>query len=389
MKVAAVIPVYNGMPYIKQTLEALLNQTTPLQEIIVVDDASTDGTLNMLLQIQRESEIPIIIRSHELNKGVSVSRNEGIRCSNSEWILFMDADDVAVPTLLETHIRNLLLRQELTDYRWVLAHSAYQQIDENGKRLEGTHRFRQVGPEEILGYQFIRNHVYLSGTLVEKQAVLDVGGFNVNLAYSEDWDLWLKLARIGGYVYTDDLLFFVRRHASNASSLIRRMVNGEQNVLQQYTLEEIREAIFRRQLPEVKNAVDYAELLFRLNYLNESKLMLEDLLRRNIAMPDAVFMLGNCYLKQGNYAKARDAYESVLKDTPNHGAALNNKAAVDMLLGELAVTRSDLERALELHPGYIDAEHNIKRLGQHGIPLADELRFTSRPLRAQLLRYRG
>ncbi len=106
----------------------------------------------------------------------------------------------------------------------------------------------QVGPGEILGYQLTRNYILTSGVLIKKDYFLKTGGFNEEIRYFEDWDLWLRLARYGGFAYVDEPLVKIRRHGSNLSSKIGKMLGAERAVLKQYSIDFIKNAIFKRKL---------------------------------------------------------------------------------------------------------------------------------------------
>lgn len=96
IKVSVVIPVYNGEKYISSTLESLLNQDFDNYEIVIVNDGSTDNTLNEIKKIieKRTNRGKIVRLINQENYGVSVARNKGLRNSNGKYIMFFDSDDL-------------------------------------------------------------------------------------------------------------------------------------------------------------------------------------------------------------------------------------------------------------------------------------------------------
>src|SRR5690606_11996704 len=102
---------------------------------------------------------------------------------------------------------------------------------------------------EILGYLFVRNPIIsTSGVLVRREYFLRTGGFDPTLRHSEDWELWLRLAKLGGFAYLDEPLVKIRRHKSNTSGKVRLMLESERKVLRRYDFNIIKEAIMQRDL---------------------------------------------------------------------------------------------------------------------------------------------
>src|SRR6478735_1139624 len=103
---SVVIPVFNKETFIEKTIKSVLEQTFDDFEIIVVNDFSTDGSLDIVSKIDSDK---IKVIQHDKNKGLSATRNTGIRNSNSNYIAFLDADDIWKPTFLEK-IHSLILQ---------------------------------------------------------------------------------------------------------------------------------------------------------------------------------------------------------------------------------------------------------------------------------------
>lgn len=101
-KVSVIIPVYNCDEYIGTTLESVINQDFDSYEIIVIDDGSTDNSLEIINATLNDCEVPYKV-VHQENGGVSVARNHGINISNGEYLVFVDADDY----ITENHLSEL------------------------------------------------------------------------------------------------------------------------------------------------------------------------------------------------------------------------------------------------------------------------------------------
>lgn len=110
IKVSVIIPAYNAEKYIKMTVESIINQTLKEIEVIIINDGSTDNTLSIINELEKKDDRIIIINNE--NKGVSYSRNIGIKKSRGEYLAFIDADDwIEKNYLKDTY--NIAEKQEL------------------------------------------------------------------------------------------------------------------------------------------------------------------------------------------------------------------------------------------------------------------------------------
>lgn len=101
MKVSVIVPVYNSELYLKDCLDSLVNQTLKDLEIIIVDDASTDKSLKIIMEYKNKYPNIIKVFQNEQNKGQGASRNVGLSLATGEYIGFLDSDDYVIPTMYE------------------------------------------------------------------------------------------------------------------------------------------------------------------------------------------------------------------------------------------------------------------------------------------------
>lgn len=386
--ISCIIPSHNSQDYISKTVDSLINQTIKPLEIILVNDASTDNTLDVLRQMEVKHPNIIKVIDLETNNGPSYARNFGVENSKGEYILFLDSDDIAEPFLIEKYLFKLNeLNKKEDDY--ILCFSGYIQVNEKDEEISDVVRGIQVEPEEILGYQLTRNYIIsTSGVLTKKDYFLKTGGFNEEIRYSEDWDLWLRLARHGGFAYVDEPLVKIRRHGSNLSSKIGKMLRAERVVLKQYSIDFIKNAIFKRKLSFERNVVDFVSVLFRLDYWEEGFTELKSLLDQGYDFYNLYFYIGLYYLQHKNVDKALEYFIKTINTKENHGAALNNIGAIYLYNGEVKLAKQYLKLAIEYFPSYIDASHNLGLLNKTSLSLED-LKFTWRELREVLTKYTG
>ena len=190
MKISAVIPLYNKAPYIKRAIESILDQTIKVDEIIVVDDGSTDDGGNIVEGLNN----PNIKLIKQENTGESGARNRGIKEASNEMIAFLDADDEWLPDFLENII---VLRNNFPDCG-AYATASYT-IRPGGKIVYSD--LSSLPPAPWIG--IIPNFFALfqqglafnsSSIVIPKYIVEGIGGFPVGVRQSADFDTWLRIA---------------------------------------------------------------------------------------------------------------------------------------------------------------------------------------------------
>ena len=126
-KISVIMSVYNGMPFLKDAVESILNQTYKNFEFIIIDDASTDGSLKYLKSL-KDRRIKLINNSKNL--GLAASLNKGLKVAKGNYIARMDADDISLPKRFEKQIEFLLKNPSID-----LCGTWAKLIDENNKLI--------------------------------------------------------------------------------------------------------------------------------------------------------------------------------------------------------------------------------------------------------------
>ncbi|PJI09850.1 MULTISPECIES: glycosyltransferase [Clostridium] len=386
--ISAIIPTYNGEKFIGETIESIMSQTLPVEELIIIDDKSSDDTLK-ICEKYSEKYSDIFIYKNKSNIGSSASRNKGIKLSKNNIILFMDQDDIALPTLVEKELSYLisLNKKNSSCNPWVGVHSAYQQINQYGNVINTVIDWKQVQSSELLGYEFVRNHIITnSGMLLDKRTVIKCGMFDENLNYSQDWDLWLKICQVAGIGYINEPMIKLRRHDNNTSRNVEDFINDEIKILKKYDIKFIKTSIFKRNLPYEKNCVDYVSVLFKLSKLNDGFEILQECLKKEKDDYSAIFYLGVYYLKIGSWQLAKKQFEKVILLNPINAASFNNLGAIFIVEGEKNMALMYLKKALALLNNYNDAKYNLQLLDNSKVDF-EQVKFTDRELRNQLICY--
>jgi glycosyltransferase involved in cell wall biosynthesis len=212
-KISVIIPAYNCAKTIKQTIESVLNQSLTDFELLVINDGSTDSTLDIIVSKIKDGRIKVFSYT---NAGANVSRNRGINHAVGEFISFLDADDIWTPDKLATQLQAL---EENPTTK--VAYSWTDYIDENGKFVHsGTHISLNGNVyEQLLVKNFLENG---SNPLISKDALLAVGGFDESLVAGQDWDMWLRLAREFNFVAVPKVQILYRISANSLSCNLAR-----------------------------------------------------------------------------------------------------------------------------------------------------------------------
>ncbi len=184
MLVSVIIPVYNRESYIYHAVMSVLNQTYKNWQLIIIDDASTDDTYFSIFKLIDNKKIFYFYNSS--NRGVSFSRNKGIKLSKGEYIALLDSDDYWLPDKLEKQIKymqekNFKICQ--TDEFW-LRKNRFVNPKKKHKKIEGDIFFKSL--ELCI--------VSPSAVLIHRDVFNDIGYFDENLIACEDYDLWLRVS---------------------------------------------------------------------------------------------------------------------------------------------------------------------------------------------------
>jgi glycosyltransferase involved in cell wall biosynthesis len=211
--VSAIIPTYNRRNYIFRAIDSVLGQTAPVDEIIVVDDGSTDGTVESI----RDRYGPRVAVFRQDNMGVSAARTRGIEEARGEWIAFLDSDDVWLPTKLERQFEALTkLGSEFGACFTNCTLVGDPNIKLSAFDLAGLERHSKFGslnnPEEyaLAKYQVIA----IQSVLVLRSLLTELNGFDRRLFVGEDSDLVLRLTFKTRFCYVSEPQVEIERTVS-------------------------------------------------------------------------------------------------------------------------------------------------------------------------------
>lgn len=216
--VAVIIPLFNGAAHIEEALAGVCAQRAPPQEVIVVDDGSTDDGPDRVRRFAGQLPLRLV---HRANGGQSAARNLGVAEALSDWVAFLDQDDVWRPE----HLARLRAAADNGTDRTGWIYCDVDVVDAAGHLLEprllhnrpGRHPKRSI--EECLAQDMF---ILPSAALVSRQAFLAVGGFDKRLSGYEDDDLFLRLLHAGFHsLHVEEPTVLRRSHRGAASRSIR------------------------------------------------------------------------------------------------------------------------------------------------------------------------
>ena len=193
-EISIIIPTFNRKLFLLNAIDSVLNQTYQNIELIIIDDGSSDKTINKLKQYKSQIKI-----YSQINKGVSAARNKGIKISQNDWVAFLDSDDRWHPKKLEKQINYLKKNPKYkichTDEIWI----------RNAIRVNPHYKHKKYG-----GYIFDKCldicRISPSSALIHKSIFDNVGLFDENLPVTEDYDLWLKITAKFPVLYLNEKL---------------------------------------------------------------------------------------------------------------------------------------------------------------------------------------
>ncbi len=210
--VSVLMGVYNEETYLPAAIDSILNQTYENLELIIVDDASTDSSREI---IESYDDSRIVLLENETNRGLTVSLNRALETASGMYVARQDADDVSEPKRLEKQVEFLETQEEVA-----LVGTGTLLINESDNVVD-----RRVGYCNPTYEDFLKKNRLVHGTILARRSAIElVGGYDEFFRYSQDYDLWLRLleeheiANIPTPLYRlrvhDESVYFTRRDES-------------------------------------------------------------------------------------------------------------------------------------------------------------------------------
>lgn len=210
LKISVVIPVFNRAAVIGQCLDSIAGQTYPPAEILVIDDGSTDATVEV---VRKYSDLQINIIPMQQNRGAQAARNRGIKEAQGDWIAFQDSDDLWLSDKLYRQAQALKASGGTSNF---VVHGNYYRQG----AAAGVRDICRIAATEGSCYKTLlqRQGPMFQGMLVSKKALQEINYLDENVSSYQEWDTAIRLAKICTFIHLPMPLFEYRVHTQNAIS---------------------------------------------------------------------------------------------------------------------------------------------------------------------------
>lgn len=216
--VSIIIPNYNHARFLKQRLDSVLNQTYPNFEVIILDDCSTDNSMEVINQYKNDPHISHIVINDTNSGKVFKQWNKGFKLAKGDLIWIAESDDFC-----ELNMLQVLVDAYLKKRNTVLAYAPTVFVDAEGKTtgaysIEGRNQF-YIGTEFIKKYLTINNGIFnASCAIFSREAALSVNQDFMQYKGIGDWWFWLYVAQQGNVAIVNRHLNYFRQHGNNTTA---------------------------------------------------------------------------------------------------------------------------------------------------------------------------
>jgi glycosyltransferase involved in cell wall biosynthesis len=201
--ISVIMPVYNAGEYVKEAIESILNQTYSDWELIIIDDCSTDNSVEI---IQSFHDKRIVLLKNEINSGIAKTSNKGLKIAQGKYITRMDSDDIAFPLRFEKQVKFL---EENPDY--VLCACDVQMFGARREFFTLPEKDQQLKVSLLYQNPFVNSSVLIRGKDFKKYL------YNELFSTAEDYELWINLKEEGKFASIPEVLFQYRVHSDSIS----------------------------------------------------------------------------------------------------------------------------------------------------------------------------
>jgi teichuronic acid biosynthesis glycosyltransferase TuaG len=189
--VTIITPVFNAAKHLKDCVESIISQDYKSWNLVIIDDGSTDGSVDIAKEYSKNNENITLVQALGSRNGPAKIRNIAINRTVSEYIAFLDADDLMSTNSLKCRVRILD-----EDSMAAAAYSPVKLVGENGEDLglNGTRK-------GIVNFTDLAGNLFITSCIMVRTSIISqLKGFDPKFRHGEDWDLWLRMTRMGNYI---------------------------------------------------------------------------------------------------------------------------------------------------------------------------------------------
>ncbi|WP_254522233.1 glycosyltransferase family 2 protein [Natrinema caseinilyticum] len=288
-QVSVVLPTYNRADIIDRAIESVLSQSYEDFELLIIDDCSTDRTVDV---VKKYTDPRITLIRHDENKGGGAARNTGIQNAAGDYIAFIDSDDSWAPDKLEKQINRFEnLAQDIgVVYTGIYVVEGDRKTPEKYSMISG----------DIFEKQLIKDHIPPTSAIMARTACFsEVGLFDVHLPARQDYDMWLRIAEEFNFEYVKERLVTIYRDRTDRiSGDIEKLVKAEKRLLEKkrlrYDIEKLDTVTAQHYLSIARRAYVYGQFTTAKRYSRKS------LQNRPTLVAGAIYFLSNLEIDRNN-----------------------------------------------------------------------------------------
>jgi glycosyltransferase involved in cell wall biosynthesis len=216
--ISAIVTSYNHAEYLDKRMQSLLDQTYKNLEIIIIDDHSTDNSVEVLKKYEKYENVKLI--ALEKNGGYAVACNLGVQKARGEYIIFEECDDYSAPDQLEKLVSKFNIdgsigvvysKSNLTDSKGIITGNDFDFRDKDFKaRYCRDSVIKSADMQKYLLYACVIPN--MSAALFKKSIFIQSGGLLPKYKYCADWDFWLRMSKLCDFYYVFEPLNYFRYH---------------------------------------------------------------------------------------------------------------------------------------------------------------------------------
>ena len=372
--ISCIVPYFNSEKYIAECITSLLNLSYDPLEIILIDDSSTDHSNQIVSDIicdNSNRNIKFIHIRNTTNRGISYSKNQGIKVMNGDFFFFTGSDDVVLPNRISEPISYLELNPNVD--------IVYSDIEiwhqSKGKKVKRGFPEEMTNQNAFL-YQLKRSYFW-SGVLFARRSATQE--FDDTLSSAVDYDWYFRHFLKGTSIhFINSSLASYRMHSRNSSKNLSKSKKNVCNILRKFDFNDVYRLFCND--PNIDNNElnlsfawyhftigEYQEALWKIAHINTSF--------------EKKFLEGVVFAYMKNYTKAYECFSHIYQENPEIPESLNNLSVCMVFNSENTNTvKKHLMRATQLNPNYLDARANLELVQKTNFNHL-KLKITDRPLR--------
>ena len=375
--VSCILPFYNAEKYLHSTLSSIANIDYSNIQLILINDGSTDQSLDIVKIFLNNSSLKEnhrIINNNE-NLGISYSKNIGLNNCTGEYFFFAGADDIQNCQRISKPL-DYLQKNPSTDivYFDCTICSSAQSFKEQRKFPLGMNQ------ENSILYQLKRNHFW-SGLFLARNTVNEKFDEKISSAVDYDWyfNLFFNHKEIN---FIRESFLNYKIHENNISRNLSSSLFNVRKILKKYNFDMLKNQLIKQ---FDSNDVNLSFAWFEITLGRYKKAIdLLNSIHQEFNFLESTFLLGSCYAQLNDFDVAQDYFAELVRKFPNSADCLNNLAVSKFLFSNRNREECILlcKKALEINPRYSDAHHNSLCFKRENY---ESLKFTTTPLRETLI----